>query len=87
MTALRIIAAIALAIASWWSFPPIDADYLTVSIGGAAGARAHYSSAWIGLVIAAIQGAMLSLAASTWCAARWCATWRRAPGNCWSPRR
>ena len=52
----------ALAIASWWSFPPIDADYLTVSIGGAAGARAHYSSAWIGLVIAAIQGAMLSLA-------------------------
>ena len=81
MTALRIIAAIALAdlrqrlrvprtwvvlvalaIASWWSFPPIEADYLTVSIGGAAGARAHYSSAWIGLVIAAIQGAMLSLA-------------------------
>ena len=81
MTALRIIAAIALAdlrqrlrvprtwvvlvalaIASWWSFPPIGADYLTVSIGGAAGARAHYSSAWIGLVIAAIQGAMLSLA-------------------------
>ena len=81
MTALRIIAAIALAdlrqrlrvprtwvvlvalaIASWWSFPPIGADYLTVSIGGAAGARAHYSSAWIGLVIAATQGAMLSLA-------------------------
>ena len=81
MTALRIIAAIALAdlrqrlrvprtwvvlvalaIASWWSFPPLEADYLTVSIGGAAGARAHYSSAWIGLVIAAIQGTMLSLA-------------------------
>lgn len=81
MTALRIIAAIALAdlrqrlraprtwvvlvalaAASWWSFPPIEADYLTVSIGGAAGARAHYSSAWIGMVLAAIQGAMLSLA-------------------------
>src|SRR5690606_5797969 len=81
MTAVRIIAAIALAdvrehlrvprtwvvlaalaIASWWRFPPLEADYLTVSIGGAAGARAYYSSAWIGLVIAAVQGAMLSLA-------------------------
>lgn len=51
---------VALAIASWWSFPPLEADYLTVSLGG--GARAHYSSAWIGLVVASIQGAMLSLA-------------------------
>lgn len=49
-----------LAAASWWSFPPADADYLTVSFGD--GARARYSSAWIGLVIASIYGALLSLA-------------------------
>lgn len=49
----------ALAAISWWSFPPLDADYLTVSIGN--GARAHYSSAWIGLVIASVYGALLSL--------------------------
>ncbi|WP_119717954.1 hypothetical protein [Cognatilysobacter tabacisoli] len=49
-----------LAAASWWSFPPVDADYLTVSFGD--GARARYSSAWIGLVIASIYGALLSLA-------------------------
>lgn len=50
----------ALAFVSWWSFPPVDADYLTVSFGD--GARARYSSAWIGLVIASIYGALLSLA-------------------------
>lgn len=49
----------ALAALSWWSFPPADADYLTVSFGN--GARAYYSSAWIGLVIASIYGALLSL--------------------------
>ena len=49
----------ALAAISWWSFPPLDADYLTVSFGN--GARAHYSSAWIGLVIASVYGALLSL--------------------------
>lgn len=49
-----------LAAASWWSFPPVDADYLTVSVGD--GARARYSSAWIGLVIASLYGALLSLA-------------------------
>lgn len=49
-----------LAALSWWSFPPVDADYLTVSFGE--GARARYSSAWIGLVIASIYGALLSLA-------------------------
>lgn len=49
-----------LAAASWWSFPPIEADYLTVSF--ADGARARYSSAWVGLVIASIYGALLSLA-------------------------
>lgn len=49
----------ALAAISWWSFPPLDADYLTVSFGD--GARARYSSAWIGLVIASVYGAMLSL--------------------------
>lgn len=49
-----------LAAASWWSFPPIGADYLTVSFGE--GGRAYYSSAWVGLVIASIYGALLSLA-------------------------
>lgn len=49
-----------LAAASWWSFPPLDADYLTVSVGE--GARARYSSAWVGLVIASLYGALLSLA-------------------------
>ncbi|GAB2514854.1 ABC transporter permease [Lysobacter humi (ex Lee et al. 2017)] len=49
-----------LAALSWWSFPPVDADYLTVSFGQ--GARARYSSAWVGLVIASIYGALLSLA-------------------------
>lgn len=49
----------ALGAVSWWSFPPIEADYLTVSFGS--GARARYSSAWIGLVIASIYGALLSL--------------------------
>ena len=49
----------ALAAASWWSFPPLDADYLAVWFG--AGARAHYSSAWIGLVISSVYGGILSL--------------------------
>ncbi|NDK39048.1 hypothetical protein DT603_09365 [Pseudoxanthomonas gei] len=49
----------ALAAASWWSFPPADADYLAVWFG--AGARAYYSSAWIGLVISSIYGGLLSL--------------------------
>lgn len=49
-----------LAAASWWSFPPAEADYLTVSFGD--GARGRYSSAWIGLVIASMYGALLSLA-------------------------
>lgn len=48
-----------LAAVSWWSFPPVEADYLTVSFGS--GARARYSSAWIGLVIASVYGALLSL--------------------------
>ena len=50
----------ALAALSWWAFPPVGADYLTVSLGD--GARARYSSAWIGLVIACIYGTLLSLA-------------------------
>lgn len=50
----------ALAAVVWWSVPPVEADYLTVSFGD--GARARYSSAWIGLVIASIYGALLSLA-------------------------
>lgn len=49
-----------LAAVSWWSFPASDADYLTVSFGD--GARARYSSAWIGLVIASTYGTLLSLA-------------------------
>ncbi|MGY3264391.1 ABC transporter permease subunit [Lysobacter sp. HA35] len=49
----------ALALATWWSFPPADAGYLTVWFG--AGARAHYSSAWIGLVISLVYGGLLSL--------------------------
>jgi hypothetical protein len=49
----------ALAVASWWSFPPVDAGYLTVWFG--AGARAYYSSAWIGLVVSLVYGGLLSL--------------------------
>lgn len=46
--------------AMWWSFPPADADYLTVSLRD--GERGLYSSAWIGMVIALLCGTLLSLA-------------------------
>ncbi len=51
---------LAVGAASWWSFPPVTADYLTVSVAN--GERGRYSSAWIGLVLAMVHGVMLSLA-------------------------
>jgi hypothetical protein len=47
-------------VATWWSFPPADAGYLTVSFGG--GLRGTYSSAWIGMVLALFFGVLMSLA-------------------------
>jgi len=48
-----------LALAIWWCFPPITADYLTVSFGQ--DLRGRYSSAWIGIVLAMQVGSLLSL--------------------------
>lgn len=47
------------AILTWWCFPPSAADYMTVSLG--AGVRAHYSSAWVGLVLGLMYSTMMSL--------------------------
>jgi len=44
---------------TWWCFPPIEAGYMTVSLG--AGVRAHYSSAWIGMVLGLMYSTMMSL--------------------------
>lgn len=49
-----------IALAMWWSFPPIEADYLTVSLRE--GERGRYGSAWIGMVVALLCGTLLSLA-------------------------
>jgi hypothetical protein len=46
-------------IVTWWCFPPLDAGYMTVSLG--AGVRAHYSSAWVGMVLGLMYSTMLSL--------------------------
>lgn len=51
---------VAVGFASWWCFPGVEADYLTVSLRG--GERGSYSSAWIGLVLALVFGMLLSLA-------------------------
>ena len=44
----------------WWCFPPASADFLTVSVGS--NLRGRYSSAWIGMVVALMYSATLSLA-------------------------
>lgn len=49
----------ALAWASWWCFPPLDAHYMTVSIGS--GVRGQYSSAWIGMTLALLYSTLMSL--------------------------
>ena len=46
-------------IVTWWCFPPLDAGHMTVSLG--AGMRAHYSSAWIGMVLGLMYSTMLPL--------------------------
>lgn len=53
------VVAVLVGIATWWCFPPADAGYVTVGVGGARGA---YSSAWIGMVLALMYASMLSLA-------------------------
>ena len=49
-----------LAALMWWCFPPASADFLTVSVGD--NMRGRYSSAWIGMVVALMYSASLSLA-------------------------
>lgn len=49
----------ALACVSWLCFPPVEARYLTVSIG--ANLRAEYSSAWIGMTIGLLGGTLMTL--------------------------
>jgi hypothetical protein len=39
-----------LCIASWWSFPTMDKDYIVLALNGHL--RGEYSSAWIGMVVA-----------------------------------
>lgn len=45
-------------IATWWLFPPADAGYVTVGVGGA---RGLYSSAWVGMVLGLLYASTLSL--------------------------
>ena len=49
----------AVAIATWWCFPPADAGSVTVAVGDLRGA---YSPAWVGMVLALIYASMLTLA-------------------------
>jgi hypothetical protein len=48
-----------IALLTWWCFPPLDSGYMTVSLGS--GVRAHYSSAWVGMVLALMYSTALSL--------------------------
>jgi hypothetical protein len=48
-----------LACVSWLCFPPIEAHYLTVSIGE--NLRAEYSSAWIGMTVGLLGSTMMTL--------------------------
>lgn len=45
--------------ASWWCFPPLEAHYMTVSIGS--GVRGQYSSAWIGMTLGLLYATLMSL--------------------------
>ena len=49
----------AVAIATWWCFPPSSAGYVTVAVGDLRGA---YSPAWVGMVLALMYASMLTLA-------------------------
>lgn len=40
-------------IASWWSFPTMDRDYVVLAVNGHL--RGEYSSAWIGMVVAMLS--------------------------------
>ena len=46
-------------VATWKCFPPLEAHYLVVSLGG--GERGAYSSAWVGMVLAMAFSPLLSL--------------------------
>ncbi|SFN66499.1 hypothetical protein [Dokdonella immobilis] len=50
---------VALSWASWWCFPPLEAHYMTVSIGS--GVRGQYSSAWIGMTLGLLYSTLMSL--------------------------
>ena len=45
--------ALAVALASWWCLPPIEAHYMIVAVGDHH--RGYYSSAWIGMVLAMLS--------------------------------
>ncbi len=44
--------ALAILVAAWWCFPPVDAGYMIVAIGDHH--RGFYSSAWVGMVLAMV---------------------------------
>jgi hypothetical protein len=46
-------------VVAWWCVPPVDAGYRIFTVAG--GARAGYSSAWIGLVLAMAFNVVLNL--------------------------
>jgi hypothetical protein len=48
----------ALAALMWWCFPAYESHYVTMSIDGM---RARYSSAWIGMIVALVYAATLTL--------------------------
>jgi len=50
---------VGLAALMWWCFPAANADFLTVSVGD--NMRGRYSSAWIGMIVALMYSASLSL--------------------------
>ena len=49
----------AMMVVAWWCVPPIDAGYRILTVAG--GARADYSSAWIGMVLAMAFNVVLNL--------------------------
>lgn len=50
----------ALGASMWWCFPAATEDFLTVSVGD--GMRGRYSSAWVGMIVALMYSASLSVA-------------------------
>ena len=68
-----------------WALPSASADYLALTVGDHW--RGRWSSAWIGMTLAVLHGALLPLAGFYVVRAPSCATSTRACGSCSSPRR